>query len=224
MQTRAFTFHRRRSEYRLFTDGIDPSRPVGAVVRLHGDGDEEYRNPSGLLSSLASVAASHNMVLVAPLTPHRWRGRTWWRRLNPHIRWLEAFVVREVLTIPGVDPQRIWWMGYSGGAEMISYGIVPSVQDLVTGGALMLGGGGAPDALDAPLMFPGLPLTWSVGSRDNGTTSEDGFDALAAARAGSEWFRHEGFTNVSLDVHLGCDHYNLPQPRILDAALGEYTS
>lgn len=217
-----YRHRRRRSEYHLFTDGVvfdDPAQPVGVVVRLHGDGDDEYRNPAGLLASLARVAASHNMVFVAPMTPHRRRGKTWWRKLYPNIRWLRAFIQDAVLTIPGVDPTRIWWMGYSGGAEMISYGIVPSAQELVTGGAVLLGGGGAPDALDAPLRSASVPLTWVVGEQDDGTTSEDHFDALSAARDGSAWYRAEGFTNVRLDILPGRDHFTLPQPEILARAL-----
>lgn len=106
---------------------------------------------------------------------------------------------------------------------MLSYGTVPSSQPLVTGGALLLGGGGAPEALDEPLPDATkrrtLPLTWVVGEFDDGTTSEDHFDALAAAREGSDWYRREGFGNVHLEIVPGCDHYTVPQPQVLASFL-----
>lgn len=223
METLPFAFGRRASEYHLFTEGVDRSRPVGVVVRLHGDGDDEFRHPNGLLASLARVAAERNMILAAPLTPHRKRGCTWWRKPDRNIAWLDAFFRSELLTIPGVDPVDIWWYGYSGGAEMFSYGTVPSSQLLVTGGALMLGGGGPPEALDDPLPDAAkrkkLPLTWAVGEFDDGTTSEDHFDALTAAREGADWYRSEGFGNVRLEIVPGCDHYNVPQPQLLASLL-----
>lgn len=146
-----------------------------------------------------------------------------WRRLGPNLHWLTALLTEEILPLDGVDPTNIWWYGYSGGAEMISYGILPAAHGLVTGGAVLLGGGGAPDDFDddgpSPAVRRSLPLTWVVGDRDDGTTSDDGFNALAAARAGSRWYRSRGFDRARLEVVPGRDHYTVPQPAALAAAL-----
>lgn len=90
METLPFAFGHRVSEYHLFTEGIDRSTPAGVVVRLHVDGDKEFRHPDGLLTSLAQVTAERNMILATPLTPHRTRGCTWWRKLEKNIAWLDV--------------------------------------------------------------------------------------------------------------------------------------
>lgn len=183
-----------------------------------GDGDE-FRHPAGLLTSMARVASARNMILAAPLTPRRRHGCTWWRNLEKNTDWLDAFARSELLTLPGVDPTDIWWCDCSCGAEMISYGTVPTSQVLVTGGALMFGGVGAPEALDDPVPCVEkrrtLPLTWVVGAGDDGTTSDEHFDALSAAREGSDWYRNEGFGHVAPEIVATCDHYTVPQPQIL---------
>ncbi|AWT27222.1 hypothetical protein Csp1_24740 [Corynebacterium provencense] len=50
---------------------------------------------------------------------------------------------------------------------------------------------------------------------DDGTTSDEQFDALSAAREGSDWYRNEGFGHVAPEIVATCDHYTVPQPQIL---------
>lgn len=214
----------RESSWLRFSCGVDADRPDGVVVHLHGDGAGEIDNPDGDLSELAETANSRNMVLLAPRTPDSAEGETWWRELEPNTGWLRAFVSAHA---PAGVP--VWWTGYSGGAEMISYGVLAQAPDLVTGGALLMGGGGTNEETDArvsrwqglPLQAASLPLRWAVGENDDGTTSTDGFDALRAARRGSEFWRDAGFGNVDLQVLVGRGHYDLPQASLLGRLLGE---
>ena len=212
-----------RGRYHLFTQGIDWERPVGLLVRLHGDGAEEFTVPEGLLSCLAAEAASHNMVLLAPLTPDRSRGRTWWSDLDANLDWLESLVDSQTEEL-GIDPERVWWMGYSGGAEMISYGVLAQEPRLVTGGALLVAGGGAPrrTPTTAPASLrQGTCLQWVVGAEDDGSDPIEDFDALSAARAGSASYAEAGYEKVGLRVVPGEDHLSLPQSGLLDQVLGQ---
>lgn len=128
---------------RVYTEGVDFSRPVGVVVRLHGDGAYEYHHPEYRLDGLAEIAAQHNRILVAPLTPDTGT-TTWWRESEANADWLAGLMEQQVLPTYGVDRSDIWWMGYSGGAELLARELIVTEPQLVTGGAVMLGGGGRP--------------------------------------------------------------------------------
>lgn len=217
-----FTSGDTTSSYHLFTRGVDFDEPVGVVVRLHGDGGAEFEDPDGLLNCLAAVAASQNMMLLAPLTPDVQGEETWWEDISTNLPWLNELLTQRVTQSYPVDPERVWWMGYSGGAEMITYGVLPRSPEVVTGGAVMLGGGGAPDAaLEEPTSEQrrSLDLTWVTGTLDDGSVPYASFDALTAAREGSAWYRQQGFEQVRAEYPEGEDHFSLQQARILDEAL-----
>lgn len=205
-----------RSRYHVFTRGIDFSEPVGLLVRLHGDGAEEYHHPDGLSNCLAVVASSHNLITLVPRSPDLVTG-TWWEDLPRTLPWLTD-LVREVSRDYEVDTGRIWWMGYSGGAEMLSYGVIPTAPELVSGGAVLLGGGGAPTALELTVpaeLRETMQLSWVTGRRDDGTDPREPFDAIEAATEGAAWYRDNGFTGVSTEFPAEHDHFTLPQVGIM---------
>lgn len=211
---------RTEGSYHLFTRGVDFSRPVGLLVHLHGDGAEEYHVPGGLSACLAAVAQNHNMITLIPRTPDL-RSMTWWRDLRPNVAWVDSLVA-EVSAEHGVAEGATWWMGYSGGAELISYGLIPYRAESVTGGAIMLGGGGAPEGvrLEVPLSLrENMPLHWVTGLRDDGTDPREPFDAIEAAREGSQWYRERGFEQVHTNFPPEHDHFSLPQAAILRGIL-----
>lgn len=206
-------------QYHVIDGGVDTDRPVGLVIHLHGDGAREYHDPSGRTTCLAAVAASHNALLVVPRTPDRTEEPTWWEDLEGNRDWLTALVEQELSENLPVDTERITWMGYSGGAEMLSYGILAGPRELVTGGAAMVGGGGAPEALDSTAtesQLETMPLWWITGEEDDGSTSSAPFDAVSAAIAGAEFYDSEGFERVNLDIVSGHDHFDMPDAQILD--------
>lgn len=205
-----------RSNYHLFTRGVDFTKPVGLLVRLHGDGAEEYLYPEGLSACLARVAETYNMITLVPQTPDR-QSMTWWRDLEENVDWLNALVA-QINTDYGVDTESVWWMGYSGGAELISYGLIPYSAESVTGGAMLLGGGGAPERNRlnvADSLREGMPLYWVTGQRDDGTDPLEPFNAIEAATEGAQWYRDHGFTHVHTDFPVQYDHFTLPHAMIL---------
>lgn len=62
------------------------------------------------------------------------------------------------------------------------------------------------------------PMLWYTGQRDDGSTSEDHYDAIADARAGSSWYKARGF-RVRLQQPRWLDHEDLGTRfgRLLDA-------
>ncbi|WIM68000.1 hypothetical protein QP027_00955 [Corynebacterium breve] len=210
-------------EYHLFARDIDYSQPVGLLVRLHGDGAWEFDNPSDLPNCLADVAASHNMILLAPKSPDpnpSGESLTWWKAI-PHNRdWVTALVEETLAQHKAIDPKKIVWMGYSGGAEFITYGMLTHKSDLVTGGSMMLGGGGAPKKrLLRDLPDPArttIPHHWYVGELDTGEDPAYPFDAVTAARRGEEFYRDNGFKETKLIELPDQDHVKMPHATILD--------
>lgn len=99
--------------------------------------------------------------------------------------------------------------------------------DLVTGGAVMMARGGAPTWVNKKFnqdYLANTPLYWVVGERDDGSTSIDGFDALSAARKGSDWYRDQGFNQATLNVIQNHDHYSLPTIDVLQDTLQQLLS
>lgn len=206
-------------QYHVIDGGVNTDEPVGLVMHLHGDGAREYHDPSGRTTCLAAVAASHNALLVVPRTPDRGHEPTWWENLDGNRDWLTSLVNDRILQDYPVDQERITWMGYSGGAEMLSYGILAGPRDLVTAGAAMVGGGGAPLELDkgaTESQRDSMTLWWITGEEDDGSSESAPFDAVSAAVAGAEFYDDEGFQDVDLELLAGHDHYDMPDARILD--------
>lgn len=221
----SFTAAGRTSGYNVFDRGVDYSKPVGLVVRLHGDGAWEYDNPQYSTACMAAVAASHNMVLLqpkSPETPAPGQQVTWWRDMSNNHNWVISLVNHYLATNPSVDRNNIVWMGYSGGAEFISYSLLAKPTGLVNRATIMAGGGGA----NQYTRISGTPdparqnakHLWVVGTRDNGTTAQDPFDALSAAHRGHDYYSSRGF-NTSREILDGVGHRDLPHPVILDRVL-----
>lgn len=219
----SFTSHGTTSRYHVVDGGVDTSRPVGLVVDLHGDGGAEYTEPGGRTTCLAAVAASHNDLLVVPLTPDCTGYCTWWRDLRPNLRWLRALVTQRLLTDLPVQEDRVSWIGYSGGAEMLSYGVLSGARDLVTGGAAMVGGGGSPGSLMSAAdeqQKKALKMWWFTGADDDGTDPDSDFDAVEAATRGQRFYEKRGFEQTRLELLPGHDHFDMPDAAILDELLG----
>ncbi len=208
---------------RVYTEGVDFSRPVGVVVRLHGDGAYEYHHPEYRLDGLAAVAAEDNKILVAPLTPDS-ATTTWWRDSEANADWLADLLEQRILPEYGVDRSDVWWMGYSGGAEILARELIATEPQLVTGGAIMLGGGGRPWGVDSAAVTAAAdqvgPLTWVTGTADDGRDPRSPVNAYEAAREGAAWYRDHGFGPIVESYPPGVDHFGLDDVSVLRTALG----
>lgn len=199
------------SYYHLDTTHVDWTKPAGILFHLHGDGAGEYNNPDGsIASAYRQIAVDNNMVFVLPKTPDTTGSLTWWEDTKSE-EFLIALFNHVAKVRHNVDLNRVYWSGYSGGAEVLTYDILAKYNDQWTGGgAQMLGGGGAYSSLAVKAPSTSLkahfPLQWVVGSNDDGSTSTDGFDAISAANSGKQRYANAGFT-TSLVTIQGDDHY-----------------
>ena len=169
----------------------DGTRARGVVVYLDGDGMHGVTHPQdayalGGQSGIVAQAAARGYATVA-LTPPGGQ-RTWYGQGDSNAT-LVRDVTSRVNTDLGVD--HTWWVGYSGGAQLISKYLLPAYgQAVPPGGALLLGGGGPPSRAAVPPV--GYPMFWYTGADDTGAGSSDGYDALADARAGAQGYGARG--------------------------------
>ncbi|MDO5286356.1 MAG: hypothetical protein Q4G45_05970 [Actinomycetia bacterium] len=189
---------------------LSGSAPTGLIVYLHGDGYGEFSPSSTVLQEYAAVAREQGMLLVAPVTPDRTTS-TWWRNQSSG-DWLRAFL-QHIQAGYRIDHAQVWFVGYSGGAEVITNVVVPQHSDLFTGGgALMIGGGsyGQRAASSSSVLVSHhqtFQMTWLVGELDTPSRGGDGgFDALGEARRAESGFRQQGMTRTTLTVVPGENH------------------
>ena len=216
------------SQYHLFADNIDWSKPVNVIVRLHGDGGtnsvqefDDYQN--GLLSAVAPDAAQKNSIILAPKSPDRTGAITWWEESQRNDEWLTALIKDKLLNNPSIDKSRFYWTGYSGGGEFLSYHYIAQHPELMTGGVLFCAGGGSSSEKEALVASSSvkrdLPLSWRVGSLDDGTHAYDGYDALSSTSWGYEAYKRQGFTNAERIIIPGKDHYTIDQREMINETL-----
>lgn len=210
--------------YRIYADGIDYSEPVTLVVRLHGDGAYEYDVPGYRLNELAVAAERNNAILVAPRTPDGWT-ETWWENSFDTLPWLQELMVKEVLPDVGLDSDDVLWMGFSGGAELLTRSLIPHTPQLATGAAVMVGGGGMPYNADDEVMADAAalvgPLYWVTGQLDNGTKPDQPWDAYSAVQVGVEYYGRFDF-DIDADFPPDVDHFGVNQPELLDEVLQDF--
>lgn len=220
-----FSAHGMRSSYHIYTDGIDRSKPVGVVFYFGGDywrtSESSVHNPGGSqMKALAAEARKKNMVLVAPISPDKNAGGdgiTWWEDIGAngkYFRALQTALVRD----HGLDTSRVWFTGYSGGAEFITYEVLANQQNWVRGGgATVIGGGGSRGMQTAPgAAVRGMPVTWHAGSADvEGNTNPPKWSASGAAAQGQKGYRAAGFTRTKLHKLQGVDHYGYNKAALL---------
>lgn len=225
------------STYSVYANGVDPSKAVGAMYYFGGDywsrSESEIANPNGsVVQGLAATARSKNMILVIPASPDkdaRGDGITWWENMDTNGAWFRA-LQKNLTSTYGLDTSRTWLTGYSGGAEFISYEVLPDSSNWIRGGgATIIGGGGAEGGLrfsTAPTQaVKNLDLNWHAGTKDvSGNTNPPEWSGLGAARGGRAAYQRAGFTNTSLDVIQGADHYQYNYAALTATDMGRMPS
>ena len=215
------------SAYHLYAQDIDWEQPVGVVYYFAGDyfrkSESVFHHPrSATLRTLAAEAAARNMLLVVPLSPAErgHEGYTLWEDGDDNVVWFRGF--HEHITAQyDFAAEKIWFMGYSGGAEFIAQEILADFQESYgLGGALMIGGGGPPDdEVSVPRgVRDMLRLAWVVGDADvAGSTNPPDWSAFDAARSGEKFYRQRGFERTTLQIDEGTDHLDYDLDEVLKA-------
>lgn len=223
LKTGAFSFtdsYGVSSEYKVYADGVDFSKKAPVIVRLHGDNDYDSRTENARMKTFASnVSTAKNAIVVVPKSPDDKGVSTWWENSERNSRWLVELLDNEIVPAHVNIENTFDFIGYSGGSEFISYELLVNNPNVVNN-ALLIAGGGAPywsfKNKATKETLNNVKLSWAVGALDDGSTSSDGFNALKAARKGSNFYKNLGYKNVSFSVIPGKNHYNLDQLSIMN--------
>lgn len=220
------------SQYHIYANNIDWSKPVGAVFFFDGDYTDAKQttvnNTNGTaLKNIAKVANDRNMILIPVVSPDKHTGgkyTTWWEQKDSNGNWFRDFA-RTIIAETGVDDTNIWTLGQSGGSEFIASELSADSQDTWRqgGGDIMVGGGntfGLQTA--APAGYTNIPQYWWIGENDNVKDSNQfGWSAYRAAIAGKASYEAAGFTNTHLTMVPGTNHFQYNHADILAKTLDQ---
>lgn len=163
-------------------------------------------------SRRASIAAEHDLAIVAMPPPDG--QRCWWApTVEENARFVEDFVRDELVGRRGVDPDRVFLSGLSGGADFaaafpyhagFAYGA--GVVALCGGDVPRLDGGDCATEADPPAAPPrAVPERVREALRFAFALTADD-PLLAHARAAAAVWRDAGLTHVRDDVVPGAGH------------------
>jgi poly(3-hydroxybutyrate) depolymerase len=214
------------SKYHVYASGIDTRKPVGVLFVFHGDysrPEQSYvHHPKGsVMKKMAAEAAKKNMIMVPVITPDKKGGITWWEDADRNGDWFRSLATSLIATYK-LDSRRIWFHGYSGGAEFITYEVLADRQGWIKGGGATIVGGGGYDGMQTapPKAVKKMKLHWISGSRDGkGGTSLKTWSALDTAKRAEKKYKALGFTGTKMTVLPGVTHYTYDMPKLLASDL-----
>ncbi|MCG2623707.1 VCBS repeat-containing protein [Arthrobacter sp. I2-34] len=209
-------------KYHIYAKSIDFSKPVGVLFVFHGDysrpAQSYIHQPSGsVMTKMAAEAAQKNMITVPVITPDTKGGITWWEDRNrngDYFRSLAAMLISKYK----LDARRIWFHGYSGGAEFITFEVLADRQGWIKGGGATIVGGGGYVGMqtEPPAAVKRMKLHWIAGSRDGkGGTTLKTWSALGTAQRAQKVYQGLGFASTKMTVLPGITHYTYDMPALL---------
>ncbi|EMY33136.1 subtilase family serine protease, partial [Arthrobacter crystallopoietes BAB-32] len=209
-------------QYHVYGNNVDRSQPVGVLFVFHGDysypAQSYVHHPTGaVMKAMAAEAAKKNMIMIPVITPDKSGGITWWEetdRNGDYFRALSAMLISKY----DVDASRVWFHGYSGGAEFVSFEVLADRQNWIKGGgATIVGGGGWRSMPTTPSAeVKALNLNWIAGSLDGlGGTTLATWSALGTAQNAQKQYASRGFTKTTMTVLPGVNHYTYDMPALL---------
>ena len=197
------------SQYHVYADGVDFSKPVGVVFYFDGDywrnDQSKVYDPSGELAQMAASAAAQNMLFVPVISPDTNRydgGVTWWEDMERNGEFFRSFA-SAFIAANGVDSSNVWTMGYSGGAEFITYELNTKPQTWRNGGGSIMVAGGGLDEGTPSAALKSQPMYWYTNANDGaGETYPQTWSARGAVEGGYDAYLSAGYTNASVTVLL----------------------
>ena len=214
------------SQYHVYAEGVDFSKPVGVVFYFDGDywrnDQSKVYDPSGELAQMAASAAAQNMLFVPVISPDTNRydaGVTWWEDMERNGEFFRSFA-SSFIAANGVDSSNVWTMGYSGGAEFITYELNTKPQTWRNGGGSIMVAGGGLDEGTPSVALKSQPMFWYANSNDGtGETYPQTWSARGAVEGGYDAYLAAGYTNASATVLNGSGHFDYNFSQILSNSL-----
>ncbi|NNG20012.1 hypothetical protein HJ590_10590 [Naumannella sp. ID2617S] len=202
------------SEYCAFARGV--CQPAGLLLFFHGDGAWEAEpSRSGALrgaNGIVEQARRRGFVTVLVRTPDTSSG-TWWRNGPANAQW-SAELMGELQRHHAIDRDRIWLVGYSGGAHFVARQLLPRHSQLIGGGGAVLFSGGGPPAGDTqlnPRLRDTFRMHFYVGADDTNTAGR--LNSVTTAESGERWYAGAGIrTSHEFPPGVGHDLGDRPGP------------
>lgn len=219
------------SQYHVYADGVDFSKPVGVVFYFDGDywrnDQSKVYDPAGELAQMAASAAAQNMLFVPVISPDANRydaGVTWWEDMERNGEFFRSFA-SAFIAANGVDSSNVWTMGYSGGAEFITYELNTKPQTWRNGGGSIMVAGGGLDEGTPSAALKSQPMYWYANANDGaGETYPQTWSARGAVEGGYNAYLTAGYTNASATVLNGSGHFDYNFSQILSDSLAKSKS
>lgn len=216
------------SQYHVYANNLDYSKPVGVVFYFDGDywqRDESkvYTPDEGMLAAMGKIANARNMVfvpIISPDTNASGNGITWWEDMDANGEFFRSFA-KSFVSQNNLDASQVWTMGYSGGAEFITYELTDhNTAWRNGGGSIMVAGGDSDGSVDADATTKGLPMYWWVGANDtSGNTYPVTWSARGAVESGYNAYLGAGFSDARVKLIDGFSHHDYDLPHILASSL-----
>jgi poly(3-hydroxybutyrate) depolymerase len=137
--------------------GEKPAAGHSLWLSLHGGGNAPARVNDGQWENQKKLYKLDEGLYVAPRAPTN----TWNLWHEEHIDRLFARLIEDFVAIEGVDPDRVYVLGYSAGGDGV-YQLAPRMADTWAAAAMMAGHPN--DA--SPLGLRNVPFALQVGARD----------------------------------------------------------
>ena len=216
------------SQYHVYANNLDYSKPVGVVFYFDGDywqRDESkvYTPDEGMLAAMGKIANARNMVfvpIISPDTNASGNGITWWEDMDANGEFFRSFA-KSFVSQNNLDASQVWTMGYSGGAEFITYELTDHNTSWRNGGgSIMVAGGDSDGSVDADATTKASPMYWWVGAKDtSGNTYPVTWSARGAVESGYNAYLGAGFSDARVKLIDGFSHHDYDLPHILASSL-----
>ena len=139
--------------------GKEPPGGRSLWISLHGGGNAPAELNDGQWLNQSGLYRIDEGIYVAPRAPTN----TWNLWHEPHIDPLFDRLIEDYVALRGVDPNRVYLLGYSAGGDGV-YQLAPRMADRFAAAAMMAGHPN--DA--SPLGLRNLPFALFVGEKDGG--------------------------------------------------------
>ena len=209
------------SQYHVYANNLDYSKPVGVVFYFDGDywqRDESkvYTPDEGMLAAMGKIANARNMVFVPVISPDTnasGDGITWWEDMDANGEFFRSFA-KSFVSQNNLDASQVWTMGYSGGAEFITYELTDhNTAWRNGGGSIMVAGGDSDGSVDADATTKASPMYWWVGAKDtSGNTNPVTWSARGAVESGYNAYLGAGFSDARVKLIDGFSHHDYDLP------------
>lgn len=159
MDTRVLTDGELKMPFHYEIFGEKPKTGRSLFISMHGGGNAPKRVNDQQWENQKKLYQLTEGVYVAPRAPTD----TWNLWHQDHIDRLFGRLIENLIVFEGVDPDRVYLMGYSAGGDGV-YQLAPRMADRLAAAAMMAG---HPNET-SPLGLRNLPFTIHVGALDNG--------------------------------------------------------